>query len=100
MDRSSLVGYSLRVPKALVCLVTQSCPALVNPVDCRLPSSSACGILQARILQWVPFPSPGDLPRDRALVSCIAGNSLLSEPPGKSGPQSLGWQKSQTQLSN
>ena len=25
-------------------------------------SSSVHGILQARILDWLPFPSPGDLP--------------------------------------
>ena len=25
------------------------------------PGSSVLGILQARILEWVPFPSPGDL---------------------------------------
>ena len=33
-------------------LVTQLCPTLCNPVDCRPPGSSACGILQARILDW------------------------------------------------
>ena len=26
------------------------------------PGSSVHGILQARILEWVPFPPPGDLP--------------------------------------
>ena len=35
------------------CLVTQSCPALCNPMDCRPPGSSANGIPQARILEWV-----------------------------------------------
>ena len=30
-------------------------------MDSSLPGSSACGILQARILEWVAFPSPGDL---------------------------------------
>ena len=33
--------------------VTQSYPALCNPVDCTLPGSSLHGILQARILEWV-----------------------------------------------
>ena len=28
----------------------------------QMPSSSVHGILQARILEWVAFPSPGDLP--------------------------------------
>ena len=34
-------------------LVAQSCPSLCDPVDCSLPGSSAHGILQARILEWV-----------------------------------------------
>ena len=40
----------------------QSCPALCNAMDRSLPRSSVCGILQARILEQVPFPPPGDLP--------------------------------------
>ena len=39
----------------------QSCPALYDPIDCSLPSSSVHEILQARILEWVAR-SPGDLP--------------------------------------
>ena len=31
----------------------QSCPTLCNPMDCRLPGSSAHGIFQARVLEWV-----------------------------------------------
>ena len=37
-------------------LVTQSCPTLCDPVDCRSPGSSVHGILQARILEWVAIP--------------------------------------------
>ena len=37
-------------------LVTQSCPALCNPMDCSLPGSSVHGILQARILESVATP--------------------------------------------
>ena len=33
-----------------------SCPALCHPLDCGPPGSSACGILQARILEWVAIP--------------------------------------------
>ena len=43
-------------------LVTQSWPTLWQPMDCSLPGSSVHGILQATVLKWVPFPSPGDLP--------------------------------------
>jgi len=31
-------------------------------MGCNPPGSSVHGILQARILEWVPFPFPGDLP--------------------------------------
>ena len=34
-------------------LVTQSCLTLCDPMDYSLPGSSAHGILQARILEWV-----------------------------------------------
>ena len=34
-------------------LVAQLCLTLCDPTDCSLPGSSVCGILQARILEWV-----------------------------------------------
>ena len=40
----------------------QSCPTIFDPMDCSPPGSSVHGILQARILEWLPFFSPGDLP--------------------------------------
>ena len=40
----------------------QSCLTLCDPMNCSLSGSSVHGILQARILEWVAFPSPGDLP--------------------------------------
>ena len=36
--------------------------AFCNPMDYSLPGSSVHGISQAKILKWVPFTSPGDLP--------------------------------------
>ena len=33
--------------------VAQSCPTLHDPTDCSLPGSSAHGIFQARVLEWV-----------------------------------------------
>ena len=42
-------------------LVTQSCPALCNPMDCTPPGSTVHGLFQARI-HGLPFPSPEDLP--------------------------------------
>ena len=38
------------VPK--LCLVTQSCPTLCDPMDCSLPGYSVHGIVQTRILKW------------------------------------------------
>ena len=43
-------------------LIVKSCPTLCDPMDYSLPGSSVHGILQARILSGLPFPSPGDLP--------------------------------------
>ena len=37
----------------------QSCPTLYDSVDCNPPGFSVCGILQARILEWVAMPSSG-----------------------------------------
>ena len=36
-----------------LCLVTQLCPTLCDPMDCSMLGSSVRGILQARILEWV-----------------------------------------------
>ena len=38
------------------CVCAQSRPTLCDPMDCNLPGSSVDGILQARILEWVPIP--------------------------------------------
>ena len=38
--------------------VVQSCLTLSDPMDCSLPGSSVHGIFQARVLEWVPSPSP------------------------------------------
>ena len=44
------------------CLVSKSSPTLLQPMDCSPPGSSVHGIIPARILEWLPFPPPGDLP--------------------------------------
>ena len=46
-------------------LVAQLCPTLCNPMVSSLPGFSVHGILQARILDNLPFPSLGDLPDPR-----------------------------------
>ena len=52
-------------------LVTQSCLALGDPMNCSLPGSSVHGILQARILEWVAISSSRgpSQPRDQTQVS-------------------------------
>ena len=60
--------------------VAQSCLTLCDPMDCILH-----GILQARILKWVAFPSLGDLlnPGIKPRSSAFQADSLPAEPPGK-----------------
>ena len=68
-----------------MCLVAHSCPTLCNLLDCSPPGSSVHGILQARILERVPFPSPGDLP-DPEIESkspALQADSLPAGPLGK-----------------
>ena len=36
----------------------QSCLTLCDPIDSSALGSAIPGILQARTLEWVPFPSP------------------------------------------
>ena len=55
--------------------VVQSCPALCEPMDCSLPSSSVHRIFQARILEWVAisFSRGSSQHRDQTWVSHIIG---------------------------
>ena len=63
-----------------VCLATQSCPTLCNPMHCSPPGSSVHGILQARILEWeaVPFSSQTRLKRLSSSSSSNATSQLSS----------------------
>ena len=54
-----------------------------TPIDCSPPGSSVHGISQARILEWVVFPSPGDLPNSGieptfSASPALAGGFFLS----------------------
>ena len=66
-------------------LVTQLCPPVCDPMEYSLPGSSLHGILQARILEWLPFPPPGDLPNPgiKPGSPVMQADPLPSEPPGK-----------------
>ena len=54
-------------------------------MDCS-PPDSVSGIIQARIIEWIAFPSPGDLPDPgiEPRSPTLQADSLPSEPPGKS----------------
>ena len=75
-----------------MCLVTQSCLTLCDPVDCSLPAPLYMGILQTRIVEWVAVPfsrgssQPGIEPRSPSLQV----DSLPSELPGKSKNSDVG----------
>ena len=45
-----------------MCSVAQSCLIIYDPVDCSRAASSVHATSQARMLEWLPFPTPGDLP--------------------------------------
>ena len=72
--------------KKVKLLVTQACLTVWDSMDCSPPGSSIHGILQARIMEWVAIPSPGDLPDTRieSRSPALQADSFLpSEPPEK-----------------
>ena len=54
----------------------------LQSMDCNPPGSSVCGILQARVLEWVaiPFSRGSSQPRDRSGSPALQADSLQSEP--------------------
>ena len=65
-----ITSFSMR----LVYVYTQSCLTLCDPMDCSPPGSSACGILQANILEWIAISSSrgSSPPRDQTHISYIS----------------------------
>ena len=51
-------GNSVIKPAAAAAKSLQSCPTLCDPIDGSPPGSPVPGILQARTLDGLPFPSP------------------------------------------
>ena len=79
-----------------VCSVTQSCPTLCNPMDYSPPGSSVRKIFQARIMEWLPFPAPGDLldsgiKLESLKSPALAGRFFTYAPPGKPTPLRSTW---------
>ena len=76
----------------------QSYPTLCDPMDCSPPGSSVHRILQARILEWLPCPPPGDLPDSgiehaSPMSPALQAVSLPTEPPREPGGLNGGPQK-------
>ena len=70
------------------CVRAQLYLTFCNSMDCSPPGSSVYGISQARILEWLPFPTPGDLPEagiePMSFVSpALAGGFFTSASPEK-----------------
>ena len=79
--RSTCAGHrvsSLCAHARLVTSVVSDCDAR----NCSPPASSVGGSLQARILGWLAFPPPGDLP-DHVIEPTPPGRFFTTEPPGK-----------------
>ena len=55
-------------------------PTLCDPMDHSLAGSSVHEILQARILEWLPCRSPGDLPNSGIEPSSLISPTLASRP--------------------
>ena len=69
-----------------VCVwVAQLCLTLCGFMDCSPPGSFVHGILQEKILDCLPFPSPGDLPDPgiEPMSPALQVDSLPSEPSEK-----------------
>ena len=50
--------------------VAQSCPTLIDPMDCSLPDSSIHGIFQARVLEWgaIAFSNLDSILKSRDII--------------------------------
>ena len=73
--------YNVLLLVSVLCSVAQSCPTLFGSMDCSPPGSSAHGIFQARILEWVAisFSRESSQPRDQTRISNISciGRQIL-----------------------
>ena len=67
-----------------MCACELSCVWLCDPMDCSPPGSSVHGIFQARILKWVAFSLPGDLPSPgiNHASPALTGGFFTTAPPG------------------
>ena len=78
--------------------VIQSCPTLLDPMDCSLPGSSVHGIFQAKVLEWVAIAFSQVLLHNSNFCTPFKEQSYRNDP---SGQGSANWaKKSLLQLLN
>ena len=54
LEKGKAIHYEMSTTRnSALCLVTQSCLTVCDPMNCSLLGSSVHGIFQARILEWV-----------------------------------------------
>ena len=88
---NSNMNIKVRYLIVQVSKVVQSCLTVCDPMDCSLPRSSVHGIFQARVLEWVAIPSPGDLsdPGIEPMSPVLQADSLPTELGEKPYSQSI-----------
>ena len=74
--KRKLLAFCILPAFFCVCSVAQSRLTLCDPMDRSPPGSSDHGAFWARILEWVPFPPPGDLPSPRIKPASLASPAL------------------------
>ena len=74
-------GYIRTKQEKPCCLVTKSCPALLQSMDYSLPGSLSMGFHRQEYWSGLPFPSPGDLssPGIKSISPALAGSFFTTE---------------------
>ena len=65
---------------AALCLVTQSCPTLCNPMDCVAHQAPlSMGFFRQEYWSGLPYPPPGDLPDPGIEPACFVAPALQAD---------------------
>ena len=86
----------LSTAAAAAAKLLQSCPTLCDPMDCSQPGSSVPGILQARMLEWLPCLPPREHTVWRLLLLSRFSSVWLCATPqtaAHQAPPSLGFSR-------
>ena len=85
MAGSCGLSSSLTSSCAALCLITQLCPTLCDPMTATHQAPLSLGFSRQEYWSGLPCPPPGDLPNPgiepRSLT--LQADSVLSQPPGK-----------------